>query len=316
MNKLSLAYFGTPDFSARLLEKILNDKELLVEVQLVVTQPDKKVGRKQILTPSPVKLVAQKYKLPVKTGPVASSTPPVLATKGLAARCRGPRTRATRFHDIDLVLLFAYGEIIPKDLLEIPKYGFWNVHPSLLPKYRGASPVAYPLINGDKETGVTLIQMDEKMDHGPIIIQKKVSILPKEKRSELTDRLTDIAFELFKQKVSELATEGKIDLQNQDESGVSYTKLLTKQDGYVKSEELRTKNEEEVERLFNRFRGLYPWPGLWTEIEIKGEKKRLKITEIDLSPHQKGFSAGIKKVQLEGKKEINFEQFNQIYKLF
>ncbi len=294
MNKLSLAYFGTPDFSARLLEKILNDKELPVEVQLVVTQPDKKVGRKQIVTPSPVKILAQKHKIPVEDS---------MRSKKFTSSSSA----------IDLALLFAYGEIIPKELLEIPKYGFWNVHPSLLPKYRGASPVAYPLIKGDRETGVTLIQMDEKVDHGPIIIQKKVSILPKEKRNELTDRLADIAFELFKQKVSELATEGKIDVQNQDESGVSYTKLLTKQDGYVKSEELRTKNEEEAERLFNRFRGLYPWPGLWTEIEIKGEKKRLKITEMDLSPHQKGFSAGIKKVQLEGKKEINFEQFKKAY---
>ena len=290
MNKLSLAYFGTPDFSARLLEKILDDKEIPVEVRLIVTQPDKKVGRKQIITPSPVKVIANKYKIPVEDS-----------------------TRSKKFISlssaIDLALLFAFGEIIPKELLDEPKYGFWNIHPSLLPKYRGASPVAYPLINGDKETGVTLIQMDEKVDHGPIIIQKKVSILPKEKKDELTDRLTDIAFELFKQKVSELAAEGKIDLQNQDESGVSYTKLLTKQDGYVKIEELRTKNEEEAERLFNRFRGLYPWPGLWTEIEINGEKKRLKITEMDLENGK----LLLKKVQLEGKKEIDFEQFKKAY---
>lgn len=107
------------------------------------------------------------------------------------------------------------------------------------------------------------------------------------------------------------------DIKIQDDKKSTYTKLLTKQDGYIEVEKLRTKSEEEAEKLFNKFRGLYPWPGLWTEIVVNGEKKRLKITDMDLSPHQRGgFGVGIKKVQLEGKKEVDFKQFSETYMVF
>lgn len=287
MKKLSLAYFGTPDFSARFLEKILNDKDLPVEVKLVVTQKDKPVGRKQVVTKSPVKLIAQKYGIAVKTGPVSE------------------------FHNLDLALLFAYGEIISKDLLKAPKHGFWNIHPSLLPKYRGASPVAFPLINGDKETGVTIIQMDKELDHGPIIAQEKVSILPKERKDKLTNRLTEVAFGLFKRTILELI-KNQIRTQVQDDKNATYTKLLTKQDGYIERKKLRTNSEEEAEKLFNKFRGLYPWPGLWTTIRFKNKDLRLKIVDVDLVDDK----LIVKKVKLEGKKGVDFKQFNDVYRVF
>jgi len=286
MKTLSLVYFGTPDFSAGFLEKILTDKELPVEVKSVITQEDKPVGRKQIVIATPVKLMAQKYGLPVETGPVAS------------------------LHDIDLALLFAYGEIIPKDLLEAPKYGFWNIHPSLLPKYRGAAPVAALLINGDEETGVTIIQMDEEMDHGPIIAQEKVKILPRERKDQLTNRLTEVAFSLFKRTIIDLVN-SQVQTKVQDDKSATYTKLLTKQDGYIEISSLKSQISDAPEKLFNRFRGLYPWPGLWTEVVINGGKKRLKIMDMDLVDGK----LILKKVQLEGKKETDFDQFNDMYRV-
>jgi len=290
MKTLSLVYFGTPDFSAGFLEKILTDKELPVEVKSVITQEDKPVGRKQIVIATPVKLMAQKYGLPVETGPVAS------------------------LHDIDLALLFAYGEIIPKDLLEAPKYGFWNIHPSLLPKYRGAAPVAALLINGDEETGVTIIQMDEEMDHGPIIAQEKVKILPRERKDQLTNRLTEVAFSLFKRTIIDLVN-SQVQTKVQDDKSATYTKLLTKQDGYIEISSLKSQISDAPEKLFNRFRGLYPWPGLWTLLRSsgasEGQAKRLKITDVDLVDGK----LILKKVQLEGKKETDFNQFNDIYRV-
>ncbi|MEK7097093.1 MAG: methionyl-tRNA formyltransferase, partial [Patescibacteria group bacterium] len=150
MKKIKLAYFGSPDFAADFLEKILLDKSLPVEVKLVVTQPDSPVGRKKILTPTPVKIIALKHNLKV------------LEIGNFLGK-------------LDLVLVYAYGDLIPKELLTLPRNGFWNIHPSLLPKYRGTSPIATPLINGDKITGVTIIKMDEEIDHGPIIAQENLT---------------------------------------------------------------------------------------------------------------------------------------------
>ena len=125
MTKLKVAYFGTPDFSARLLKKLIDAVDLPIGIVQVVTQPDKKVGRKQVLTPSPVKVLAQENNIPVEDD---------------------LRFMNNDLRNVDLVILFAYGDIISLDTLAKPKYGFWNVHPSLLPKYRGPSPVAEPLI--------------------------------------------------------------------------------------------------------------------------------------------------------------------------
>lgn len=308
MKKLSLAYFGTPDFSAKFLEKLLAS-DLPVEIKLVVTQPDKKVGRNQIITPSPVKLVAQKHKILVK-----DSLHDFLVTVGASSQSRSPKSQksVTSSSSVDLALLFAYGDIIPKEILKIPTHGFWNIHPSLLPKYRGASPIAFPLMSGDKETGVTLIQMDEVMDHGPIIAQQKTEILPKEKRNELTDRLVEVAFELFGRCILHLAKDELVYSQAQDETAATYTELLTKQHGFIPLDELKIKIEDSPVELFNKFRGLYPWPGIWTEVDLGEEKKRLKIIDMDLEDGK----LTLKKVQLEGKNEVDFRQFNESYKLF
>ena len=225
MSKLKIAYFGTPSFSAQLLEMILNDKNLPLEIVLVVTQPDKPVGRNQILTPSPVKEVAKKYNIRITYnssdfikaigGPTRKSRDP---TSSRSARLRGAKQNL--LVNTDLALLFAYGEIIPKDLLAVPRLGFWNIHPSLLPKYRGASPIAYPILLGDVETGVTLIRMDDQLDHGPTIAQEKLAILPNDRRMDLENKLTNLAFDMFKSSINSLTREpvNALTLIKQDDS--------------------------------------------------------------------------------------------------
>ena len=304
MNKFSIAYFGSSDFSADFLEKLLTDQSInrLVTVKFVVTQPDRPVGRKQVKTPTPVKTVAQKY--------------------GLEIFEIIPPSAGSRFggKNLDLYLLYAYGAIIPKDLLTLPKYGFWCLHPSLLPKYRGTSPMATALINDDRETGVTIIKMDEKIDHGPIIAQEEYKILPTDKRPDLEIKLTDLAFEMFKKTVF---IKDSLQIRPQNHAVATYSKKLTKQDGFIEFEELKkalnnvTMKQYNNETIYNLFRGLYPWPGIWT---VLPNGKRLKITNLTTclpAGKVKQFNnLTIESVQLEGKKEVDFETFKKAYKIF
>ena len=280
MKKLSLAFFGTPVYTAYLLERIINDKKLPVEVKLVVTQPDRPVGKKQIITPSPVKTTA------LKIGNLEIENSLKIGNWKL------------KIKNIDLALVCAFGRILPKEILTIPKFGFWNIHYSLLPRYRGGAPSAYALINGDKTTGVTILQMDEKLDHGPIIAQEETEILPDERRPDLEMRLTEITFTMIKKTINELLING-LKKRGQDHSQATYTKLLTKKGGFIPFADLHKPT------TYDRFRGLYPWPGLWTFITVNGRQKRLKIIDMDRT--------AIKMVQLEGKNPVDWSTFKRAY---
>jgi methionyl-tRNA formyltransferase len=284
--KIRTVYFGTPDFSAELLGKLLNDASLPIEIVAVVTQPARPAGRKMEVRPSPVAELASKHSVPV-------------------------------FHDlrdfkgdIDLALLFAYGQILPEKVLSIPKFGFWDVHPSLLPLYRGPSPVAAPLLEGKSETGVTIMKMDSLMDHGPIIAQKKRYIFPLDRHDQLMEKLVDEAYEmlcgLFTKYAPDLSKAPQVE---QDHTKATYTKLLKKDDGYIERADLSTKIGTNDSELFNRYRALYPWPGIWTFFEFEGRKLRLKITKI----YREEEKIVIKKVQLEGKNEVDYATFTRAY---
>ena len=324
-NKINLAYFGSPDFSAFFLKKILTDSDLkkVIDVKLVVTQPDRPVGRKQILTETPVKKVAKKYQI--------SNIKYQIDIRNLKLEIR----------NFDLALIYAFSHIIPKDLLNAPKLGFWNIHPSLLPKYRGPSPIAYPLIFGEKETGVTIIKMDEKIDHGPIIAQEKLKIEDANRRPDLEKKLTDLGFLMFKKLIlnnfnnSTSLNIKHFQLTPQADQNATYTRLLKREDGFIplsilkkalKNEplnfdqapailkeirnwKLKIRNSSEI--IYNYFRGLYPWPGIWTLIP---NCKRLKI--IDMNFEVTSYKLQVTRVQLEGKKEVNFETFNNAYQVF
>lgn len=316
--KLNIVYFGSPNFSAQVLEKLILDKDLQEKIIIssIITQPDKPVGRKKILTNSPVKDIGLKYSIPIEYNP-----------KSLLKSVNSNKYKAP-----DLAIVFAYGLIIPANILKIPKLGFWNIHPSLLPKYRGASPISYPLALGDKETGVTLMEMDEKMDHGPIIKQVKTTIESHETRKDLEIRLSDIGFEILKEQVLELIkSENNINTKEQIHSQSTYTRLLNKDDGFIpwKTINKSLKNEplnyedfplfikEYVQKnniknilknnsptlIYNLFRALYPWPGLWTKVKINDKERRMKITDVKLESRD----LIINKVQVEGKEEIDFK---------
>jgi len=318
-NKINLAYFGSPDFSASFLDKVLNDINLkkLIEIKLVFTQPDRPVGRKQILTETPVKTVAKKYGIEIFE----------------INNFKSFKNLKLKIKNFDLCLVYAFSQIIPEDLLKIPKLGFWNIHPSLLPKYRGPSPIAYPLIFGQKETGVTIIKMDEKIDHGPIITQEKSKIEDTDRRPDLEKKLTTLGFNLFKKTVLNKDSLYIKQYKEQNHKAATYSKLLKKQDGFIPLSTLKKalKNEplnsdelpsilremedwkleigDSSQIIYNYFRGLHPWPGIWT---LLPNGKRLKINEIKIENGK----LKIIQVQLEGKKEVDFKTFNQAYKVF
>lgn len=301
MHTLRIAYFGTPDFSQKLLSQIVEDKDLQAEVVFVVTQPDTKVGRKQVVTPSPVKIYAQAHNIPVYTQ--------------LNDEVK------EKLKDIDLAFLFAYGELLPRELLEAPRYGFWNLHPSLLPLYRGPSPVASALLAGDIETGVSIMKMDRELDHGPIVAQEKAYIFPMWRRDQLTTHLVDLGFKLLKQLLLRYGNDlSQTPMIEQDHANATYTKRLKKEDGYLpwhiilscEGQRMDTKlggdgGPLSVQEVFNRFRGLYDWPGLWTMIEKDGRQMRLKIPKV----HLENEKFVIKSVQLEGKNKQTLAQFKQ-----
>jgi methionyl-tRNA formyltransferase len=315
MSKLTLSFFGAPSFSARVLERVITEMKDVADVKSVFTQPDKKAGRKQILTPTPVKLLAQKYNLPVFT-----ESDPLFISQQLK--------------DIDLVLLYAYGTLLPAEVLKVPRWGFWNIHPSLLPKYRGTSPIVYSLLMGDKTTGVSLMEMDDRMDHGPILAQQKYDIKTSDTRENLENRLSDIGYELFKKSIH-LLMYSKLQKQEQIHDNRTYTRLLSKQDGLVSfaiiqkiitKEKLskndlppiinnylmkyNPKNDQKTDEAYwNLYRGLSPWSGLWT---VLPDNRKLKITGMEW----KNNTLIITRVQLEGKKEVDFKTFNTAYAIF
>lgn len=320
---ITLSFFGAPSFSADVLEKIIIDLSETVTVSSVFTQPDRPAGRKQILTPTPVKLMAQKHNIPV-------------FTDLLTTNYQLPTT--------NLALLYAYGQLLPPEILKIPPQGFWNIHPSLLPLYRGPSPITYPLLFGEKKTGVSLIEMDERMDHGPILAQKEYQIQNDDTQETLRKRLSDIGYELFKQSI-QLLRDGKLQKKEQDHSKATFTRLLTKQDGFIPFEIVqKIIKKEDVSHAFipqiitdylkknhfplstnyqllttHLFRALSPWPGLWT---LLPNGKRLKITQVslpltayELPTTNYSLPPLITHVQLEGKKEVDIHTFLKAYPL-
>lgn len=318
MKKLRLAYFGTPDYSAAFLEKMHADTNLPIEIALVVTQQDKIIGKDSTPTPNAVKRFAKANNIDVAH-----------SLSGFDCSYR----------EIDIAFLFAYGKIIKPDLLRAPKLGFWNLHPSMLPNFRGAAPTVYPLILGKDQTGVSLMVMDDDLDHGPIIEQVEYNVPPSMLNQELLTNLTDIGYSLFAKNINRLAA-GEIDyseLPVQNHSSATFTRTLRRDDGKIELSLLKKAlNEEHIASeelpmiiqqylgknsiteypvpyapyiVYNLFRGLHPWPGVWTEISVNGELKRLKLTGISLH----GQELVVDTVQLEGKNEVGFKQFESAY---
>ena len=237
-----IIFIGTPDFSAIILKTLCESEYRPI---LVVTASDKPVGRGHILTPSSVKITAQKYKIPVLQ-------PEKIENSLDDIRNANP----------DLIIVAAYGQILPKEILEIPKNGCFNVHPSLLPKYRGPIPIQAAILNGDKKTGVTIILMDEKMDHGPIVNQRALEIEENETATALYDKLAEFGASLLLETIPKWQ-KGMLKTRPQDETEATYTKILTREDGRINWKKTAGELEKEV-------RAYTLWPESFTFWERRG----------------------------------------------
>lgn len=241
---MRFAFFGSAEFAKIVLEKLLQNN---LKPVLVVTQPPKPKGRKQILSPSPVQILAEQEKIPYLTPINLNDEIFIQTIKNLQP---------------DLILLTAYGKIIPSPLLQLPEKGFLNLHPSLLPRYRGATPLQSTILVGDKETGVTLFLMDEQIDHGPIIQNTVYSIqYTRITYSELSKQLAEIGADLIIKTIPRWLN-GEIIPLPQDESLVSYCHKITPKDEKINWQT----SAEEVDR---KVRALNPNPGTYTLTQEK-----------------------------------------------
>jgi methionyl-tRNA formyltransferase len=236
---MRIVFMGTAELSCASLEALARDKQF--SVAAVVTQPDKPKGRDLKLQPSPVKSLALKLNLPLLQ-------PGRARDEQFIAELRELRP--------DLIVVVAYGHILPPAILELPRHGCLNVHTSLLPKYRGAGPIQWAIANGESETGVTVMKMDAGLDTGPIVSQRRTAILAEDDSAALHDRLAALGAELLAETIPAYVT-GKIQPQPQPTEGASYAPKIKKEDG-------RIDWELPAKTIWNRLRAFTPWPGAFT----------------------------------------------------
>ncbi len=302
---MKLIFMGTPDFSVGTLEALI---EAGHEITLVVSQPDKPKGRGHELQPTPVKEVALKHGLEIFQ--------PVKIREEAAVQ----RIRET---EADAIIVVAFGQIIPKSILEMKKYGCINVHASLLPKYRGAAPIQWAVIDGEKESGVTIMQMDEGLDTGDMLLKGVYTLEEDETGGSLFDRLSALGASLCVEALEKLE-KGELVPEKQGETTTDYAKMLTKDMGALDF----TRPAAELERLI---RGLNPWPSAYTSLD----GKTLKVWAAEVCESEKAGICGeivkvtkdaiyvacgegalkITELQLQGKKRMDTAAFLRGYRV-
>ena len=308
-NKLNFVFFGTPDVASETLEIL---KQAGFIPSLIVTAPDAKSGRGLQMQVSPVALFAEENKIlclkPEKL--TKEELGDVFGTLGRSGDDGQRKFLAENFRGDknipELFLVVAYGKILGEDIINMPKLGSVNIHYSLLPKYRGASPVESAILNGDKKTGITIQKMEYKMDTGPILAVEKTDILKDEKAEDLKKRLIKIGGELLVKIINTTPSPSGYsplsggDLMPQDESQATYCKKIKKEDGLVNLNDLEAKLPKE---LYNKFRAYYKWPRTF----FFQNNKRIIITDAELVEDK----FIIKKVLPESKREITWEEFQK-----
>jgi len=293
-----IVFMGTPAFAVPSLEKLAESYDIVT----VVTQPDRPAGRKRRLTAPPVKEAALARGLPVWQ-------PPTLRRPKAVARLRALAP--------DIIVVVAFGQILRADVLGIPPHGCLNVHGSLLPRYRGAAPVPAAILAGETQTGVTLMQMDEGMDTGPIITQATCSIAPDDTTATLSERLARLGADLLVETLPPWLA-GKIVPQLQDDSQATYCSLIAKADG-------RLAWQLPAEELARQVRAYFPWPAAFTSWQGKplkvlravplpdwrGEEQPGQVVALDDGVGvvtEKG-ALRLLEVQLAGKRAMTIEYF-------
>lgn len=292
---MKLVFLGTPDFAVEVLKAIYNSKH---EILAVITQPDRPVGRKAIVTPCAVKTSAKELGLNVLS----------------YEKIRLEGVEDLKALNPDIMVTCAFGQILSQEILDIAKHGVINVHASLLPKYRGSAPIQYSIINGDTETGVTIMQTGLEVDSGDILLQEKLAIDPEETAGELFDRLSIIGAKTIVSALDKIE-KGEITPIPQDHDKATHVKMLKKEDGLIDF----SKSAVEIKNLV---RGLNPWPVAFTHYE----GKTLKVFKADVSSDsgdvgvvlstQDGITVGtgngsiiFREIQLEGGKRMSAKDF-------
>ena len=251
---LRVGFMGTPDFALEALKAIDNSAH---EIVCVYSQPPRPKGRGHHVQPSPVQAYAESRDIPVFH---PKSLKPKDVQEEFAA------------HNLDVAVVAAYGLLLPLEVLEAPKYGCINIHASLLPRWRGASPIQRSIWAGDEQSGISLMQMDEGLDTGPVIEMQALGLAPRETASSLYDRLAGLGGKMITQTLNKLAENGQLTVKEQEKEGVNYAHLLKKEDGRINWEQTAAEIDRQI-------RALNPWPGVWTE----AGGQRLKIIEAVLS---------------------------------
>ena len=294
---MKIIFMGTPDFAAASLEALIDSRH---EIQAVVTQPDKPKGRKGELTPSPVKVVAEEKGIKVYQ-PLKVRDEEFVET--------------LRAYNPDVIVVVAFGQIIPLSILKMPKFGCVNIHGSLLPKYRGAAPIQWAVLDGEKETGITTILMDEGIDTGDILLKKTIKIDTDETSGSLFDKLMALGAETILETLDELE-KGSLTPIKQGESPTAYAKMLTKAMGLIDF----TRSAKELDCFV---RGMDPWPSaytllagktlkLWKVRAVDGSGKAGSVIEIGKESFTIACGEGaieVLEVQLEGKKRMSAGDF-------
>lgn len=278
---MKIIFMGSPEFAVPSFHAVCEfAKSKKAKVTAVYTQPDRASGRRLQLKPCAMATAAVEKKIPLHQ--------PVSLRKGEEAPVE---IEFLRKEKPDLIVVVAYGLILPKDILDIPKHGCLNVHASLLPQYRGAAPVQWALAEGQKETGITIMKLDEGLDTGPIVFQERCAIGENEWGDELMQRLSHLGAEVLHRTLP-LYLDGKLPPQPQNTVGSSLTRLLKKGDGEIDWE--RTAND-----IRNRLRGFYPWPGGYTTFQQETIKVHRAITTENKTTKGAGEVIGISENGIE-----------------
>lgn len=277
------AFFGTPEFAAIVLEKLISAG---FPPSLLVCNPDRPVGRKKIITPPPAKQSILEQDESIREGIEILQPEKVREIEA-----------TLRNSNFDFFVIAAYGKIIPKDILEIPSFGTIGVHPSLLPLHRGSSPIQSTILNGDKETGVTLYMVDALVDHGPILEERKLESYDIDSVTypALHDALAKLGAEMLIHLIPKIGKE-RVTLSPQDEIKATFTKKFVTEDGFIDEadlEEAMNGNKEKAVVIDRKIRALNPEPGVYTV--RKGE--RTKLLEAEL----RGDTLVLKVIQVAGK---------------
>ncbi len=299
-DNLKIVFFGTSEFAVPALESLLNWG---YAVAAVVTQPEKPVGRARVVVPSPIKKVALEHNIPV--------------FEPHSLKKDEEFFKQFKHLKPDICIVAAYGKIIPRRYLEISKYGFINIHPSLLPKYRGPSPIQATIMSGSNETGVTIMKVDEEMDHGPIVAITNYQLPITKNYKEMEEDLAKISAELLIETLPKYI-KGEIKPKEQDHGQATFTKLLTREDG-------RINWNKTAEEIYNQIRALNPEPGTWTtwqnkilniksaevsclDVEHLNNGKIMEINDSIAVATAKCYLV-LKQIQLEGGKEMDAKAF-------